>query len=71
MLVAAKPIKDLLNKLDTLTSCIKNTNARFNKGSSEIQNYNFTRIFKDELNERKKSFTMRLDLKNFQSTVKA
>lgn len=31
----------LLNKLDTLTSCIKNTNAIFNFGSWEIQNHNF------------------------------
>ena len=31
----------LLNKLDTLTSFIKNTNAIFNFGSWEIQNHNF------------------------------
>ena len=47
---------DLLNKLDTLTSCIKKTNAIFNTGSSEIHLYDFTRIFKDGLNERKLKF---------------
>ena len=42
-----------MNKLDTLTSCIQNTNVIFNNGSSAIQNHNFTGIFKDDLNERK------------------
>ena len=47
---------DLLNKLDTLTSCIKKTNAIFNTVSSEIHLYDFTRIFKDGLNGRKLKF---------------
>ena len=48
--------KDLLNKLDTSTSCIKNTNELFTNGSWEIPLYDFTRIFKDELNKRKLKF---------------
>ena len=48
--------KDLLNKLDTSTTCIKNTNELFTTGSWEIQLYDFTRIFKDELNKRKLKF---------------
>ena len=48
--------KNLLNKVDTLTSCIKNTNELFTTGSWEIWLYDFTRTFKDELNERKLKF---------------
>ena len=48
--------KDLLNKVDTSTSCIKNTNELSTTGSWEIWLYDFTRIFKDELNERRLKF---------------
>ena len=47
---------NFLNKLDTLTSCIKNTNAIFNNESSETQNHDSTKLFKDELNKRKLKF---------------
>ena len=47
---------DLLNKFDTLTSCINNTNTIFNNRWSEIQNHKFTRIFKNELSGRKLKF---------------
>ena len=48
--------RDLLNKVDTSTTCIKNTNELFTTGSWEIQLYDFRRVFKDELNERKLKF---------------
>ena len=35
--------EDLLNKLDILTSCIKNTDSIFKNGSSESQNHDFTK----------------------------
>ena len=35
--------EDLLNKLDILTSCIKNTDSIFKNGSSETQNHDFTK----------------------------
>ena len=48
--------KDLLNKLGALTSFITNNNAIFSNGSSEIQNHDLTRIFKDKLNGMKTKF---------------
>ena len=48
--------EELLDKVDTINSCIKNTNAIFNKGSSEIHSHDFTKTFKDESKVRKLKF---------------